>query len=261
MQRLGDGFLVKRMIPMSFSGGGMAELYELPSGQWQIGRGKDATVVTSLDQVGGVSDSSALADITRWVEKTKHVSVKAVVEGPAPVLAGHSTRDQLSHAIANMPEEAVNRILLAITQTMGPIADSVTQHGQTNHHGDGFGQDQTFATPGGMPQHQPFVLPPEAQWVDPNNHASGYYTPYVIVRNAAGEIIEHQVARDAKGNPTKHWNPGPAFEKLLSMPEPASEIDAHEPAIYQGKDAEEELKEERSRELVGAGGRRTSRRR
>lgn len=251
MQRLGDGFLVKRMIPMPLPGGGMADLYELPNGQWQFGKGREATVVTSMEQVADVTDANAKEAIAKWIDRTKSMPVQPVIgEGPKPVLSGHSTRDQLSRAIANMPEEAVNRILMAITQTMGPIADSITQEPQVNSYGDGFGQDLDIPVPG-----QPFTLPPDAEWVNPSNPASGYYTPYVEVKNHLGEVIDRTVVRDAKGNPSRHWNPTPAFHQALNRPEPVSYIDAHPTQEYQGKDAEQELEEERERakELVGAG--------
>lgn len=261
MQRLGDGFLVKRMIPMPMPGGGSVYLYELPNGQWQFGRGKDATVVTNLDQVSEVSDESAKADIAKWIERTREMKIAPVVEGPAPVLQGMSARDQLSHAISRMPEEAVNRILTAITQTMGPIADSITQGGQTNHYGDGFGQDQAVSTPG-MVQPTPFQLPPDGQWVDEKNHAAGFYTPYMVVKNAQGEVVDRTVVRDAKGNPTKHWNPAPEFHQMVQSHESDSSIDAHPVMEYQGQEDEQGEERVSARELVGAGsGRKAGKRR
>lgn len=256
MQRIAGDFCIKRSVMVYGPGGATIELYELPNGQWQIGKGKDAVVVTDMQQIDAfpmveghpVIDASTRQDIEKWVERIKHQPAPAPVQqGQTPLLAGQTARDRLSRAIAVMTDETVNRMLTAIEQTIGPVADSLTQPAQVNHHSDGFGQDQDVMAPGSV-EVPAFQLPEGARWADPGNPAAGYLTVTDL--------------KDDKNLPVTAWHPTPAFNSFV---ETATDV----PAGPQGLgDSSIEAEMERARnqhhreDLVGAGGgRRSSRRR
>lgn len=235
MQRLAGNFIIKRSVVSYGADGNMVELYELPNGQWQFGKGRDATVVTSMEQISVVTDPAVRKDIEAWIERSKGQPLQAVQQGATPLLEGETVRDRLSTALSRMPEEAVARILGSIEQVMGPIADSLSASAQTNHYSDGFGQDQAYLPPSAIP----FMLPEGAKWAQEGRPESGYLTPDPTVR-------------DEKGNVTMRWHPTPQFAEMV-------EAAPEKTAIEIEMDAEREKHQER--ELVGAGaGRRTRRR-
>lgn len=249
MQRIGNDFLVKRSVQIySQDGGGMIkELFELPNGQWQFGKGKDAQVVTSLEQVKEFDEGTQTA-VSKWLERIKHQPTPQPVTagGPTPVLAGDTARDQLSRAISKMPEEVVNRLLTAITQTMGPVADSITQESPINHHSDGFGQDQNnppLPEGASVIPRATDVLPEGAWWADPGNKAAGYFThDYEHMEKAklpSGEIVDV---------PTRKWHPTGSFQRMqYEAPEKtAAELEMD---VERAKRQEEE----QEREVVTAG--------
>ena len=243
-------------------GGQSIELYKLPNGQWQFGKGRDAVVITDMTQVDEIPqvegkpaiDPQTREDIHKWVEKIKHQPTPAAVQqGQTPLLAGISARDQLSRAISVMPEEVVNRLLLAVTNTLGPLADSINQESPINHHSDGYGQDQGMH----QPATQPFTLPEDSRWVDPSNPASGYLSP---MYREGGAVVT-----DKQGKPITQWHPTPEFHQVTDRPEPIPIAETTPLNVHQPKDVEEEMEQARrssgsARELVGAG-RRTGRRR
>lgn len=235
MQRLAGNFLVKRTV-QAYDNGNIVELYELPNGQWQFGKGRDATVVTSIDQVANF-DTDTKAAVEHWLESRKNQPpAQPVQQGQTPAIAGETVKDQLGRAIALMPDDVAARLLLAITQTLGPVGDSIAQEEQINTHADGFGQDQDFAPPAS----QAFVLPEGARWADPDNQAAGYLTN-------TGQL-------DDKQQPIVHWHPTPAFHRVQERPDPVPVGDV----ATTGK-VEEEMERARKtagRELVGAGSRR-----
>lgn len=236
MQRLAGDFLIKRSFVAYGEGGNMVELFELPNGQWQFGKGRDATVITSMEQIAMVSDPNIRKSIEAWIEKTKGQSLQAVQQGAMPLVAGETVRDRLSHALSRMPEEAVARILGSIEQVMGPIADSLSMPPATNHYSDGFGQDKPAAPPASIP----FVLPEGAKWAQEGNPASGYLVPDMSIT-------------DEKGQHPMRWHQTPQFAQFLETTPDKSAIEIE-------MDAEREKHQER--ELVGAGsGRSRTRRR
>lgn len=237
MQRTGRDFYQNRSAQIySKADGVIKEVIELPNGQWQFGRGRDAVVVTNIEEVKEFGEDVQTA-VAKWLEKVKGMSTQpqAVKEGPTPQLQGESVRDQLDQALRRMPDSALNRILHAITSTLGPEADSLAQGGPVNSHGDGFGQDQTFPAPAATGG---FTLPEGAWWAEEGRPEAGYYTfnPGVT---------------DAKGRPTKQWHQTPQSLDVIE-------------AAPDKTDVELEMEREREKfheeQLVGAG-RRTSRRR
>lgn len=237
MQRLAGDFLVKRVVTLYGPGGATTELYELPNGQWQFGKGRDAVVVTSLEQVAGL-DAGTQKDVAAWLERTKGQALQAVQQGQTPLLAGETARDRLGRAIAMMSDEVVNRLLTAVEQTIGPVADSILQSTPVNHHSEGYGQDQAMAAPGDVTA-RPFTLPPGARYCDPGKPEAGYLVPDPEIR-------------DERGQPTLRWHPTPAFESFV---EQAADVKS---------DIEQEMAAEREKhadkELVGAGRAKTRRR-
>jgi len=251
MQRLAGDFMVgPRIISTYTPQGNIVDLYQLPSGQWQYGKGRDAVVITSLDQVvlvdkdgNSTIDPDSLASIKAWIKLIQdRPTPTAVQQGMTPVIEGQTSRDQLSHAISKMSDENVNRILNAIVQTMGPIADSINQGEQVNSHSDGYGQDQGMYPPGAVQMPAAFHLPPGARWADPRNPASGYLT------------FDSGIT-DELGKPASSWHPTPEFHALLQQPDPTpitetTPLKVHDPV-------QDEM--ERDSELTGAA--RTSSRR
>ena len=252
MQRIGNDFTQKRSAQVySKDGGGMIkEAIELPNGQWQFGKGKDAQVITDVEQVKEFGEDVQTA-VAGWLKRTQHLPTPSpvVAGGPIPLIAGHTVKDQLTHAIQNMPDDVAARILSAITQTVAPVADSINQEAPVNHHSDGFGQDQASHVPGGIPAATD-DLPSGAWWVDASNKAAGYYTPnYTITEKAklpSGEIVDV---------PTKTWHPTATFQRMQDKAPDKS-------------DAELEMEAEREKflatqheEPVSTGGRSPRRRR
>lgn len=231
MQRLAGDFLVKRVVSLYGQGGATTELYELPNGQWQFGKGKDAVVVTELSQVAAL-DPGTQADVAAWLERTKSLPKPAAVQqGQTPLLAGGSVKDRLSQAIANMPNEIAARLLLSIEQVLGPVADSLKQGAQVNHHSDGYGQDQMMAAPGSV-ESAAFQLPEGARWAQPGNPASGYLTPDFEVK-------------DERGQPSMRWHPTPDFHAFA---------DAAHDSVAGPKDADlTDVEQEMAKERVARG--------
>lgn len=234
MQRLAGNFIIKRSFISYGADGNMAELYELPNGQWQFGKGRDATVITSMEQVPMVTDPSVRKDIEAWIERTKGQTLQAVQQGAMPLLAGETPRDRLSTALSRMPDEAIARILGSIEQVMGPIADSLNAAAPTNHYSDGFGQDQSYAPPASIP----FTLPEGARWAQEGHPERGYLTPGTI--------------KDEKGNIAMQWHPTPQFATFVEMDPEKTDIEIEMAA---------EREKHQEQELVGAGSGRRSRRR
>ena len=238
MQRLAGNFMVNRVVMLHIGAGDIAELYELPNGQWQFGKGRDARVVASLDDVKDL-DEGTKKDVAAWLEKVKVSNVK-----PVPMQAGvsenvtaESARVRLQHRLDNMSPEMTARLLLAIENTLGPAQDSMNAGPQINSHADGYGDpEQTFA-----PGNQPFSLPAGAVWADERTPAAGYYT-------------HDEEIKDGQGNPTKRWHPTPQFHEMASRPETGSTLDPVDPL-------ELELAAERQKnaELVGSGSSRSKR--
>lgn len=243
MQRIGNDFFVKRSVQIysQDNGGMIKELFELPSGQWQFGKGRDAQVVTTLEQVKEFDEGTQTA-VQKWLDRTKNQPVPQpiIAGGPTPMLAGDSVRDRLGRAISMMSEEVVNRLLTAIESTVGPVADSITQEAPINHHSDGFGQDQHTPVPGAVP----FTLPEGAWWAEQGRPEVGYYT------------VDPEV-KDERGQPTKRWHATPQFHAYVEQaPEKTSvvelEMEAEQAKYHQ---------EEQDRQLAGAGSNRSRRRR
>ncbi len=234
MQRLAGNFIIKRSFISYGADGNMAELYELPNGQWQFGKGRDATVITSMEQVPMVTDPAIREDIEAWIDRTKGQTLQAVQQGATPLLAGETVRDRLSTALSRMPDEAVARILGSIEQVMGPIADSLNAAAPTNHYSDGFGQDQPYAPPASIP----FTLPEGARWAQEGHPERGYLTPGTIT--------------DEKGNRAMQWHPTPQFADFVESAPEKTDIEIEMAA---------EREKHQDRELVGAGSGRRARRR
>lgn len=231
MQKLAGNFFVKRSAVVMGPGGDTMELYELPNGQWQFGKGRDAVVVTSLDQVSMVTDANILTAVAAWIERMKNRQAPdAVQQGHTPLLAGHTVKDRLSQAISVMSPEMMARMLDSIEKVMGPVADSLTQAPEVNSHSDGYGQDQGMAAPGETVA-SPFILPAGAKWVNPSNQGAGYLSPTGIA--------------DDKGLPIMGWHPSPDFD-VADQRDSSSSLDTvplqiHDPA------AEEMAKDRASR--------------
>lgn len=242
MQRLAGDFLVKRTVKVYGQGGAVTELYELPNGQWQFGKGRDAVVVRSLDQVSAL-DESTKKDVEAWLERTKHrPAPEPIQQGQTPLLAGETVKDRLSQAINNMPNEVAARMLLAIEQTLGPVADSLKQSAPINHHSDGYGQDLSMPAPASVGGG--FVLPEGARWANPNNQASGYLMPIPGVK-------------DEKNVPVMAWHPTPDFHAITEQPEPLPVADTTPLNVHVPDAIEKEMAQERrsrgAADLVGAG--------
>lgn len=240
MQRLAGDFLVKRTAVIYGASGDTKELYELPNGQWQFGKGRDAQVIRTVEDIAGVEDQSIIRDVTAWLERTKNrPTPEAVQQGMTPLLTGETPKDRLGRAISQMSNEVVNRLLLAIEQTMGPIADSINQGESINHHSAGYGQDQGMHEPATTEQ-APFVLPPGAKWADPTRPSSGYLQ---MIPGADGSP-----RLDDHGVPMTSWHPTPEFHDLMSHPEP---VPVAETVPASG--VEREMEEERSRRGASRG--------
>lgn len=236
MQRLAGNFLVKRSVVVYGTDGNMAELYELPNGQWQFGKGREATVVTNMEQVSMVSDPAVLQSIQAWVERTKGQALQPVQQGATPLLAGETVRDRLSQALGRMPDEAVARILSSIEQVMAPMADSLSMPAATNHYSDGYGQDQGIVPPAAIP----FTLPEGARWAREGRPEQGYLTP------------DPNGLTDEKGQPAMRWHQTPQFLQSIDAAPDKTDIEIEMVA---------EREKHQDRELVGAGAGRTKSRR
>ena len=240
MQRLAGDFLVKRMAVLYGASGNTKELYELPNGQWQFGKGRDAQVVRSVEDIAGVGDPNIVQDVEAWLERTKNrPAPEAVQQGMTPLLTGETPKDRLGRAISQMSEEVVSRLLNAIEQTMGPIADSITQGESINHHSAGYGQDQGMHAPA-TTESQAFVLPPDCKWCDPTRPSSGYLQP-IPGGDGSPRLDDH-------GVPMMSWHPTPEFHDLMSQPEPVSVAE-----MVPTSGVEREMEEERSRHGVARG--------
>lgn len=202
MQRIGADFVVKSSVMALKPGGVTLELYEMPNGQWQFGKGKDAKVITRIEEVSGFSvvngekvpdfHESIITRVQQWLERVKHQPTPApMVEGAAK--ATPDTALKIVRAINAMAPEMQAKVLLAIESVVGPVADSLTQGELVNSHGDGFGQDQPIAAPARVP----FRLPEGSRYVDPANPSNGYLTP-------TGRS-------DEKGHPEMMWRPTPDY--------------------------------------------------
>jgi len=239
MQRLAGDFFVKRTATRFLTKGGSQELYELPNGQWQFGKGENATVVRSIEQVEGFPDE-IMKDVGAWLERIKHApSPMAVQQGRTPMIAGGNVKDKLGRAISLMPDEVAARLLNAFEQVLGPVADSLTQEIEVNSHADGFGQDQGFPSPGSV-EERGFKLPAGSKWVNPSNQASGYLSPI------PGLFDDHNI-------PMMAWHPTPEFHRMTTQPDPIPIAETTPMPSFDDSQAEA-LEEElsRERELVGA---------
>lgn len=252
MQRLAGDFTVKRIVTTySTQGGGViVELYELPNGQWQFGKGKDAVVVTSLEQVAEF-DASTKDAVAKWLDRVKVLPTPptAVVQGGQPSsFTGESSRDQLARLLSRIPDSVVDRLLGAITQTLEPIADSLTQPDPINSHAGSFGDASTLP-PGAIP----FTLPEGASWADPARPESGYFTlDYEHTEKA--QFPDGQV-RDA---PSRRWHPTPQFKAFVQNAMDKTDIELEMDAERDKFHAEQADPES---DLVGAGSGRASSRR
>lgn len=252
MQRLAGDFTVKRIVTTySTQGGGViVELYELPNGQWQFGKGKDAVVVTSLEQVAEF-DASTKDAVAKWLDRVKVLPTPptAVVQGGQPSsFTGESSRDQLARLLSRIPDSVVDRLLGAITQTLEPIADSLTQPDPINSHAGSFGDASTLP-PGAIP----FTLPEGASWADPARPESGYFTlDYEHTEKA--QFPDGQV-RDA---PSRRWHPTPQFQAFVQNATDKTDIELEMDAERDKFHAEQADPES---DLVGAGSGRASSRR
>lgn len=252
MQRLAGDFLVKRCVQAYIQDektkqSNIVELYELPNGQWQFGKGRDATVVTSVDQVKEFDEGTQTA-VAAWLDRIKHLpTAPPVVQGETPILFGESARDRLGRAISCMSEEVVNRLLMAVEQTIGPVADSLTQGQQVNHYSDGFGQDQGNHPPGPVA----FQLPEGAWWAEEGRPVAGYFTPYTVIKDELGNIIEQRMITDGKGKTKPQWHPTPEFESYVAQSSDKTDVELE-------MDAERAKHTEES-QLAASGSRRSSR--
>lgn len=240
MQRLSGNFLVNRVAMVHIGDGNIVELYELPNGQWQFGKGRDATVITSMEQVENFDPNTKEA-VAKWLalvaeKNLKPVAMQAGVEANK---SAESPHDRLTKRISEMNPETVARLLLAIENTLGPTDDSRKQGEQVNSHADGFGQDAENFAPGDTAQ--PFELPAGAIWADPRNRASGYFT------------LDDE-NKDGRGIAAKKWHPTPEFQAFLDKPETFSTIDAIDPVA-----AEMALERQKQPELAAAGSSRSAR--
>jgi hypothetical protein len=267
MQRQNGEFRVNRSLMIHTEGGNIVEMHELPNGQWQYGKGKDSKIVTKLEpifklpegaawvnpenwaegftingdleeihELSEIGDSSAYPSMKRWVDSLKNRKAPAPVQqGVTPALQGVSSRDQLSQALAVMPNEAIDRLLNVVKQVMEPIADSLKQGSSINSHEDGYGHGEQFHAPA-SDQQSGFQLPAGATWATPGNPAAGYLT-------------ESQ-DKDDHGVPIKAWHPTPAFHDMTDRPEPTpiaetafdrtstdNELDQELAAVRSGKPA------------------------
>lgn len=252
MQRLSGDFTVKRIVTTySTQGGGViVELYELPNGQWQFGKGKDAVVVTTLEQVAEF-DSSTKDAVAKWLDRVKALPTPpaAVVQGGQPAsFTGESSRDQLSRLLSRVPDSVVDRLLGAITQTLEPIADSLTQPDAVNSHVGGFGDASTLP-PGAIP----FSLPEGASWADPARPESGYFTlDYELAEKATlpdGRVVDV---------PSRRWHPTPQFHEFVRSTADKTDIELAMDAEREKFHAEQA---DSDADLVGAGSGRASSRR
>lgn len=226
MQRLAGGFLVKRSVMAHIGQGNISELYELPNGQWQFGKGKDAKVVTGIEDVDGFDDGTK-ADVQTWLNK-----VKATKQTPVAMQAGgdvnintEGARARMYRTLEKMSDEVVTRLLHSVEQTLGPIADSMTQPGQMNSHSDGYGDPDL--PPPGSSEVQPFHLPSGAKWAQEGNPSAGYLTQ---VNNLT----------DDKGYPVTQWHPTPEFHQSAAQADTGSTLDGILPGSKES-DLEKEL--------------------
>lgn len=277
MQRLAGGFMVNRVVMLHVGNGNISELYELPNGQWQFGKDRDATVIQRIDQVfklpaqsrwvdgadiskgyltvvgkdaqdqileefhpfGELGDVKVLQSLEAWLLK-----VKARAEVPAPMQAGPkgnqsstSPRAMVHEYVDHMNDETVSRMLNSLEMTLGPIQDSLRAKGLENSHGDGYGDPETFA-PGDTTVSE-FQLPQGAEWVDPQRPASGYFT------------FDSNI-RDERGQRTKNWHPTPEFERMAFRAETGSSLDAIPPKVHDPVQAEIEAERNKQPQVAGS---------
>jgi len=223
--------MVKRVMTIYVGDGNILDLYELPNGQWQFGKGRDARVVERLDDVAAF-DEQTKKDVAVWLEKVKESQVKPVAmqAGVQGNVSAESTHDRLIRRLENMSPEMEARILLAIENTVGPVEDSLHAGEHVNSHADGYGQGEPVHAPG----QQQFVLPAGAVWADERTPAAGYYT-------------HDEEIKDSKGQPTKRWHATPQFNETLEQPERESSLDVVDPVAL-----EMEAERQKNADLVGS---------
>lgn len=283
MQRLAGNFLVNRVVMLHIGNGNISELYELPNGQWQFGKDRNATVVQRVEQVfklpgqsrwanpqdfgagyytvtgrdaedhlveefhefGELGDVAVLRSVEAWIAK-----VKARASLPVPMQAGphanvesDSPHARLHKRIENMSPEVVARLMLAIESTLGPVDDSMNQAGPANHYSEGYG-DADNPAPGNT-EAVGFRLPDGAKWAQEGNPGAGYLT-------SLG-------AADEKGHPIMQWHPTPDFLDMTERPDTGSSLDTV-PLKVHDPNLDQELAAERDKhpELAATGSRRTA---
>jgi hypothetical protein len=272
MQRLAGNFLVNRMVMLHIGNGNISELYELPNGQWQFGKDRDATVIQRLDQVfklppqsrwinaadygegyltnlgkdadgllieephpfNELGDLNVLRSLEAWLLK-----VKTRAQAPVAMHAGlqGNVESESAHARAHrridtLSPEVVARLLLAVENTLGPIDDSIQQPAQVNSHSDGYGDGETYA-PADVPG---FKLPLGAKWVDDRTPSAGYLTPLG--------------SNDEKGHPIMQWHPTPEFLAMTERAEMGSSLDAIPPRVHDP--VQDEINQERQKQPENA---------
>ena len=244
MQRLSGDFTVKRIVTAYSEqrGGVIVELYELPNGQWQFGRGRDATTVKSMDEVEEFDPATKEA-VSKWLDRIKALPSppEAVIQGDKPAsLSVESSRAQLDRLMGKLPDSVIDRLLSSITQTIEPMADSLTQAYPANSHSGGFG-DASTVPPGAVP----FMLPEGATWADPSRPESGYFTVdrehTEKVRMPDGSIADV---------PAKQWHPTPQFETFTRQAPDGTDVSSIESQMDRER---EQFHADHDEDAVGVG--------
>lgn len=239
MQRLSGNFLVKQVHTIHVGQGNIVDLFELPNGQWQFGKGHDAKVVTCMADVEPFGQN-VKEQVEKWL-----ALMAATKQIPAPMQAGgvpsQDARGRLASRIAHMSDEVVTRLLHSIEQTLGPIDESLLQNGPVNHHSEGYGDEHQHAP---ADTAQPFVLPQGARWAQEHNPAAGYLTPMGSV--------------DEKGHPVMQWHPTPEFFDAMDRADTGGSLDQAPRKVHDPVEQERLAEQNKRPELASAGSRRSA---
>lgn len=242
MQRLSGGFLVKQVVMYHVGAGDISELYELPNGQWQFGRGHGAKVVSSLEEVANL-DVGTKEQVAKWLARVaeQKLTPVAMQGGEQANIHTKDARGRLAQRIAHMSDEVVHRMLLSIEQTLGPIDESMNQSGPANSHSEGYGDEGQFAP---ADTAVPFQLPAGGRWAQEHNPSAGYLTPLGSV--------------DEKGHPVMQWHPTPEFHAVLDRVETGGSLDQVPRVVHDPVASERAAEQGKRQELASAGSRRST---
>lgn len=215
MQRIGNrGFTIVESAS-ALQGGNTVELYKLPNGSWVFGKGENARLVKSADEVIMFGEGIQ-AKVSTWLARQAELAAVAaeraaqgipedVVAGPRP----DTKADTLARAIMSLSPDAVDRMLAMIQSVVMPQADSLLagQEAAVNPHepfSPQVGQDAVrMEIPDGFPE--------GSIWSNPSDPSAGILVP-------TGQV-------DHKNQPIREWRMSPEFERFVERKQDGGSLD------------------------------------